>query len=252
MIAGHITSRTNQWVRLLRKLGTSRRARYEERSFVCDGMKLLEEARQSGMIIRFIFLQDDYKFDIPWLHEYTVYTAPREIMEYISTVENTQGVIFCCEMPSESPLCGQQLIMLDHLQDTGNLGTIIRSADAFGIDCIVLDGCADPYNPKTVRAAMGSLFRVKICTRSLLEAINQLKICSVKTYAAMLSDAARPISEISLAHAAIVIGNEGAGVSSAVADAADGHIILPMSGITESLNASVAASIVMWEIQKQR
>ena len=186
------------------------------------------------------------------MDEYNVYTAPRELMEYISTLECTQGLIFCCEMPEGKDLQGEQFIILDHLQDTGNLGTILRCADAFGISTVVLDGTADPYNPKTVRAAMGALFRVRMCSMDSIDAIKALSDKDIPTYAATLTNRAEDISGVSLKKCAVVIGNEGNGVSDRVEDAADKHIILPMSGPAESLNASVAAGIVMWEMQKAR
>lgn len=252
MICGHITSRANRLVRELRTLGTSRRDRYKEKAFICDGIKLLGEAIQSGIKIRYIFLEEGCDINKDWIECYTVYTAPRELMEYISTLECTQGVIFCCEMPEQGELCGEQIIMLDHLQDTGNLGTILRCADAFGISGVVLDGCADPYNPKTVRAAMGSLFRVRMCTMAINDAIDALKEKDILSYAATLTDKAVSIDNVSMKRAAVVIGNEGNGVSQEVENHCAGHIILPMSGVTESLNASIAAGIVMWEMQKAR
>lgn len=252
MNAGHITSRSNQWVRALRALGTSRRRRYEERCFVCDGRKLLGEALQSGMRIRYLFLEEGAALPPEWRLDCPVYTAPRDIMEYISTLECTQGVIFCCEMPEIAFPAGEQLILLDHLQDAGNLGTILRTADAFGAAGVVLSGCADPYNPKTVRAAMGSLFRVPIVDAPLCEVIPALSARGIKTYAAVLSDRALAIGAVSLARAAVVIGNEGNGISREVAALCDAHVILPMSGGAESLNASVAAGIVLWEMQRAR
>ncbi|MBR5479989.1 MAG: RNA methyltransferase [Clostridia bacterium] len=252
MNCGNITSRSNRLVKELRELQTKRKVRYENRSFVCDGIKLLGEAIQSGVKIKYIFAQEGIELNAEWLDEYDVYTAPRELMEYISTLECTQGVIFCCEMPESSDLEGEQILILDHLQDTGNLGTIIRCADAFGISTVVLDGTADPYNPKTVRAAMGALFRVKLCSMDSLHAIDLLKDKNIPTYAATLTESAVDITGVSLKRAAVVIGNEGNGVSGRVEDACSGHVILPMSGDAESLNASIAAGIIMWEMQKAR
>ncbi len=252
MNCGTITSRSNRLIKELRELQTKRKARYDARAFVCDGIKLLGEAIQSGVKIKYIFAEENTELKPEWVERYNVYTAPRELMEYISTLECTQGVIFCCEMPEEDEICGEQVIILDHLQDTGNLGTILRCADAFGISAVVLDGTADPYNPKTVRAAMGSLFRVKVCSMDSVDAIECLKEKNIPTYAATLTDSAVSIDKVSLKKAAVVIGNEGNGVSGRVEDACSGHIILPMSGPAESLNASVAAGIVMWEMQKVR
>ena len=252
MNCGNITSRSNRLVKELRELQTKRKARYASRTFVCDGIKLLGEAIVSGVKIKYIFAEEGTELPANWVEEYDVYTAPRELMEYISTLECTQGVIFVCEMPEEKSLFGKQVIILDHLQDTGNLGTIIRCADAFGTDCVVLDSTADPYNPKTVRAAMGALFRVKLCNMDAISAIEKLRVANVPAYAATLTDKAVDVEKVSLKNAAVVIGNEGNGVSDIVEDACDGHIILPMSGNAESLNASVAAGIIMWEMQKQR
>ena len=252
MNCGNITSRSNRLVKELRELQTKRKARYQNRAFVCDGVKLLGEAIDSGVKIKYIFIEEGAELRPEWIERYDVYTAPRELMEYISVLECTQGVIFCCEMPEEECITGEQLIILDHLQDTGNLGTIIRCADAFGISAVVLDGTADPYNPKTVRAAMGALFRVKLCNMEALSAISALKEKNIPTYAATLTESAVDIATVSLDRAAVVIGNEGNGVSSIVEDACEGHIILPMSGNAESLNASVAAGIIMWEMQKER
>ncbi len=252
MICGHITSRANRLVKEMRALATKRRERYALRAFICDGIKLLNEAIASGVKIKYIFAEEGIELEHNVVEKFDVYTAPRELMEYISTVETTQGVIFCCEMPEMGSVNGNQVIMLDHLQDTGNLGTILRTADAFGISCVVMDGCADPYNPKTVRAAMGSLFRVPMCSCEIKDAIDELHAKNIKTYAATLSDDAVEIGRISLNNTAIVIGNEGNGVSFEVQKMCDGNVILPMSGNAESLNASVAAGIVMWEMQKCR
>lgn len=252
MNCGNITSRSNRLVKELRELQTKRKARYEMRAFVCDGIKLLGEAIESNVKIKYVFAEEDIALDPKWVENYPVYTAPRELMEYISVLECTQGVIFCCEMPEECAEMSEQVIILDHLQDTGNLGTIIRCADAFGISTVVLDGTADPYNPKTVRAAMGALFRVKLCNMDSVDAIESFKNKNIPTYAATLTEKAVNVGDVSLKRAAVVIGNEGNGVSDRVEDACAGHIILPMSGSAESLNASVAAGIIMWEMQKAR
>ncbi len=252
MICGHITSRANRLIKEMRLLATKRRERYSTRSFICDGIKLLDEAVTSKMKIKYIFVEEGLELCKEYIEAYDVYTAPRELMEYISTVETTQGVIFCCEMPEMKKLSGEQIIMLDHLQDTGNLGTILRTADAFGVSCVVLDGSADPYNPKTVRAAMGSLFRVNMCELEIKDAVSALHDRNINTYAATLSDDAVTVDKISFEKCAIVIGNEGNGVSPEVQKICDGNVILPMSGNAESLNASVAAGIIMWEMQKCR
>ncbi|MEG2857301.1 MAG: RNA methyltransferase [Clostridia bacterium] len=244
-----ITSRQNAQVRRMKKLGTSSRFRADEGVFVCDGKKLLEEARLSGAAIESVFVQDESEIAVS---EFTgcTYIVPREIMEYMSALKTPQGVMFTCKIPKPRETVGTRLILLDHLQDAGNIGTIIRAADAFGIDGLVLDGCADPYNPKTVRAAMGSLFRVPLFSGELVQVIPKLKAANARVYAAVLSDSACDIRTVNLLKASVVIGNEGAGVCHDVAALCE-HIILPMAGRAESLNASVAAGIIMWEMQKR-
>ena len=253
MNAGHITSRSNQWVRALRALGTSRRRRYEERCFVCDGRKLLGEALQSGMRIRYLFLEEGAALPPEWRLDCPVYTAPRDIMEYISTLECTQGVIFCCEMPEIAFPTGEQLILLDHLQDAGNLGTILRTADAFGAAGVVLSGCADPYNPKTVRGSMGALFSTEsIAFASAKDAVDAAKRAGYTVYGAALDSSAVRLGEVSLcADAAVVIGTEGEGIEPDTLAACDGTLYIPMCG-GESLNCAVAASVIMWEMHRSR
>lgn len=148
--------------------------------------------------------------------------------------------------------CGRS-ICLCSVRDPGNLGSAIRSAVAFGVESIILSSdCADIYNPKTVRGAMGSLFRVKVIrVQSMTDYINAMRANGRKVYTAELSASAKPLNEVSLSpYDAVIIGNEGHGVPKEISDAADGGIYIPISAKTESLNASVAAAIFMWEQSK--
>lgn len=255
MIGERITSRANTRVKYLRKLGASRSFRYEARAFLCDGEKLLDEAHRTGMKLGDV-LVDELRLETlvaerPWLSDYTVYPAPYEVLASASALETPQGVLFACAMP-ETPVFAPQpgMILLDRLQDTGNVGTILRTADAFGVPGVVLDGCADPFNPKTVRAAMGSIFRVPLTCAALTETVAACRERGIITCAATLSPRAVPVSTVELKHAVVIIGNEGAGVRPALAACCDHEIILPMRGEAESLNAAVAAGIFMWEMTK--
>ena len=142
---------------------------------------------------------------------------------------------------------------LDCVQDPGNVGTVIRSADAFSVDGVfLLEGTADPYQPKVVRAAMGSIFRVpvyRVTTDTFFATMQKL---SLPVYAAALSDQAEPIGKTDLGNSAMIVGNEGRGVRPETIARADGTRIIPMSGNAESLNAAVAASILMWEMSRWR
>lgn len=143
-------------------------------------------------------------------------------------------------------------VVLENLQDPGNVGTVIRTANAFGIDAVILVGdCADLYNPKTVRASMGAIFRQRVIRLN----VSELKaLClneKLALYGAALSDTAQDIGEVSLLNAAVAIGSEGRGLSEDFLKLCDGQIIIPMKPCAESLNAAIAAAVVMWEMSKQ-
>ena len=147
----------------------------------------------------------------------------------------------------------ERAIILSSLRDPGNLGSVIRSAVAFGVDHIIVTAdSADLYNPKTVRSAMGSLFRVKISKVSDLNScIEVLMELGRNVYAAELSEKAKPLSAVSFSGRDIVIiGNEGHGIPKEISDKCTGSLYIPISKKTESLNASVAAAIFMWEQNK--
>jgi len=248
---GRVESRTNAKVKHLRKLGTSRSYRYACKTFLCDGMKLLDEAYRSNAVIRQVFVEES-KLDLllaerEWLQKLPVFSVPEHVFSSISSLDSPQAVLFECEMNLRPFACAPRMVLLDHLQDVGNIGTIIRTADAFSISGVVLDGCADPYNPKTVRAAMGSIFRVPVMEADLMDAIGKFEAAGVPTYAAVLSDRAEDVRTCDLKNAAVIIGNEGAGVRRELAECCK-NLIIPMSGKTESLNAAVAASILIWQM----
>ena len=131
------------------------------------------------------------------------------------------------------------------------MGTVLRTADAFGMDAVYLLGaCADIYNPKTVRATMGSLFRVPVIRTDAQRFLEDMKNEQIPVYAAALTQNAKPLQAFDYARAAVVIGNEGSGVSQELLEKSDYQVIIPMRGQTESLNAAVAASVFMWEMSR--
>ena len=147
----------------------------------------------------------------------------------------------------------ERALALFSIRDPGNLGSVIRSAVAFGIEHLVLSAdCVDIYNPKTVRSAMGSLFKIRVTVvKDFLSFIDACRAVGRAVYSAELSERAAPLSRIALRRdSVVIIGNEGHGVSAEVSAAADGGVYIPISERTESLNASVAAAILMWEQSK--
>lgn len=249
MMMEQITSRQNPLLTHLKKLLASRSYRYECRQFAADGIKLLQEALLWDAKVNTVIVSRD--FDLPQMPDSVrLVKIPEDVMHAVSQMEAPQGVIFICDMPDVKSLCvPAPCVILDGLQDPGNVGTILRTADALDIPVILSDGCADIYNPKTVRATMGAVFRMPLQCAGKEEIICACKENNIPLYVTALSQRAKTIGDVSL-NAAVVIGSEGKGACQEYLDAADLEIIIPMSPRCESLNAAVAGTIVMWEMHR--
>lgn len=245
-----ITSRQNPLIRHVSRLLSSRAYRYEMRQFAGDGIKLLSEAVQwCGGLDTVLYTEGSLPGSLP--DSVRQVLIPETLMKQISPMQAPQGALFVCRMPDEKPLdILPASLILDGLQDPGNLGTILRTADAFGVPVVLTEGCADPYNPKVVRAAMGALFRMMPQRASQDAIIRQCKERGVRLLCADLDETAVDLRSARLAGGAVVIGNEGNGVSDVMRAASDGRVIIPMQGHCESLNAAVAAAICMWELRR--
>ncbi len=252
MMTEIITSRQNKTVKYIRALSRSRELRYEKREFVCDGEKLLREAMAENMEIATVLFSAEKYEETPDIPGTELLRVSQDVLDSITTLKSAQDVIFTCRMKSPEKKELSRVILLDRLQDTGNLGTIIRTADALGIDAVFEDGCADVYNPKTVRSAMGSLFRVPVISESFEQLIPRLRGEGIKVYASELYGDVKTVSETDLTRAAVVIGNEGNGVRREVSELCDASVIIPMRGGAESLNASVAAAIFMYKMNENK
>lgn len=246
-----IKSRQNQTVKYVRSLAGDRALRKSSGEFVCDGEKLLFEAISENAEIKIILVSEEYAEKLPSVPGAKIYATTKDILDSVTTLKNAQNVIFVCKMKKVEGKNIKKAILLDRLQDTGNVGTIIRTADAFGIDAVFEDGSADVYNPKTIRSAMGSIFRVAVISETFENLIPRLRADGMKVYASELYGDVKEISECSFEKAAVVIGNEGNGVRREVSSLCDGSVIIPMRGGAESLNASVAASVFMYEMSRK-
>lgn len=244
-----ITSKANSTLQHIRKLMASRKYRYECRAFVADGTKLVEEALRWGLGVEALILREDVDFPVPaGVRELRV---PENLMRDVSRMEAPQGVLALCRMPEAAPLDLQNgSLILDGIQDPGNLGTILRAADAFDVPVILSDGCADPYGEKTVRATMGAVFRRPPIQASAEEILAQCAARKLPICVTALSDRAEDVRRTDLHACVTVIGSEGQGVSEVFHAAASREAIIPMSPRCESLNAAVAATIVMWELAR--
>ncbi len=244
-----VTSRQNAVIRHVRKLSSDRKYRRTSGEFLCEGPRMLAEAERRGFVPRTILAcaEEDLR---PW-EERAARTVlvPPELLSYASDTETPQGLLFTCALPDEpEELPGERLLVLDGVQDPGNVGTIWRTADAFGAGALVLlPGCADPWAPKVVRATMGACFRLPIWTGTLERLTGLLREKAIPLYAAALREDALDVRRADLGRAAVVIGSEGRGVSGRVLEACGQTLRIPMRDRCESLNAAMAAGIVLWE-----
>ena len=246
-----LTSRRNPIVLHMKELGARRDYRRESGEFLCDGMKLLEEAVNSGARVTAVLTSTYIPF--PLEVETRVYQAPRDIINSVSPLKNAQDTVFTCELSPKGgfPDVSRTSVLLDGIQDPGNLGTIIRTAHALGISGVCLTGdCADPYNPKTIRATMGAIFKQKIYNLTLSE-ISALKESGARIVGAVCktedSSGVLNAGECSLVNAMIAIGSEGHGLSPETLALCNETVTIPISPDCESLNAATASAILMWE-----
>ncbi len=244
-----ITSRKNAIVRHLKKLGTDGEYRRQNGEYLCDGDKLLREAVLSHAPITAVLtctgVPDFLPDDIP------VYSAERGIIETVSPLKNPQDIVFSCAIPvaDSEPEEGFRII-LEGIQDPGNVGTVLRTAGAFKASLVILTGgCADPYNPKAIRASMGAVFRQPHMTMGM-DGIRQLKEQGVLLYAAALGENCMDVRDADLKNAAVAIGSEGRGLTDEMIRLCSQTVKIPMSDSCESLNAATAAAIIMWEALK--
>ena len=248
MMEQRITARKNPLLQQVRKLLSSRKERESTGLFVADGTKLLQEAVQYCSGLETVILSDGVEVSVP--DHVRVVRVPGDVMESISPMEAPQGALFLCRLPEKKafePKPG--MLLLDGIQDPGNIGTILRTADALEIPVVLLEGCADPYSHKVVRASMGAVFRTAVVQTTWDEAREACKKAGIPVAVTALSHRARDIREAELKEMAVVIGSEGRGVRKEVLDNADAELIIPMNPRCESLNAAIAAAITMWQMK---
>ena len=246
-MAERITSKTNPCVQHVRKLYSDRKYRYACRAFVADGSKLVSEALRWGGPPEAVLTQEGVDFPVPAGVRHI--EVPEQLMKSISRMDAPQGVLAVCRMPQPEPLrLAPGTLVLDGIQDPGNLGTILRTADAFSVPVVLSDGCADPYLEKTVRATMGAVFRSPPQQAAQAEILDLLRQRELPLCVTALSETARDIRTMRLSDCVTVVGSEGRGVSEAFLRAAQLRAIIPMSPGCESLNAAVAAAIVLWQV----
>ena len=245
-----ITSRRNPLLQHVKKLLSSRSYRRTCGEYAAEGTKLLEECAKWDAGLKTVIAQDGVALcALPQTVQ--VVRVPEDVMQSVSQMDAPQGVVFVCDLPKPCEAALQAgSILLDGIQDPGNLGTILRTADALEIPVVLCEGCADAYSPKTVRASMGAVFRTPPQSKPRQAVIKECRARGIPLYVTAMSDDAKDLRTAQLCDAMAVSGSEGQGVCPELMDAADGKLIIPMSPRCESLNAAVAATIVMWQMKR--
>lgn len=255
-----ISAYTNEKIKEYRKLLVSRKARRESELFPLEGLRLCADAAASGFRIETLFLTEaaaekgSDRLEILCKSARRIYTVSPAVAEKMADTVSPQGVFCTVRMKAQKTFCvrrGGRYVVLDRVQNPQNLGAIARTAEALGADSLIVFGGCDRYNPKALRASMGSLLRLPVFeTEDIAETLRVLGE-TVFTFAAVPDAHALSVTEADFSKgAAAVIGNEGEGVSETVLNAVQSRVTIPMRGNAESLNAAAAAIILMWEMTK--
>lgn len=257
-----ITSKDNELIKHIKKL-KDKKYRDMSNEYVIEGIKLVAEAIQEKAAIKQIILCDDCEKNaaIPKdlmyeIAKYECIYVTEKIFNYLSEVQTPQGILAVIEKTSQATEIDYTqdiIVALDDVQDPGNLGTILRTVDSIGLTQILVSkGTADSYNPKVVRSTMGAIFRVKIIAcEDLKQTLKEIKRHKFKIVVSSLQTE-NTIYDIAYQKKVILIGNEANGVKKEIQELADEKIKIPMLGKTESLNASVATGIILYEYVRQK
>lgn len=253
--AGLIQSKDNPRIKQFCALAKAKKQRSTEGLFVLEGIRLIDDALKNGAEIEYILATQKALSELSSLDlelNINVFEITHAIAEKVSQTQTPQGAFAVCKMPKttlELKNC-KRLLMLCDIQDNGNLGMIMRTADALKIDGLILCNCCDVFSPKTVRATMGSVFRVNFSLEKNTDAVlSKLNNLGFHTYAAVPKSDALSVAELEFAEKSVVlIGNEGNGLPQDIIDSCDSRITIRMNGTIESLNAAMAAGIMLWEL----
>ena len=240
-----ITSLENNKIKDLVKLQT-KKYRDITNTFLVEGYHLVEEVYKAG-IVKELFVLEGTSIDL----NIPITYVSSEVMKKISTTDTVIDVVALCEKLDNKEIIGNKILLLDDIQDPGNLGTIIRSSVAFNVDTIILSpNTVDLYNPKVLRATQGMFCHINIITMDLFEAIDTIKNKGISVYGTNVNNGldVRSISDTS--SYALIMGNEGNGVKKEIQDMCDKNLYISMNSKAESLNVGVACSILLYELEK--
>lgn len=246
-----IESNKNPQVKQWKKLHT-KKERDKSRTFMIEGFHLVEEALKSDVVIQELIISETTDIPSGWnVDDLSITIVTEKIMQEISDTDTSQGVAAVCEQYSVNE-GGKfsRLLLIDAVQDPGNLGTMIRTADAAGIDAVIIgEGSVDVYNSKVIRSTQGSIFHIPIIKENLHDTILKLKQNEIKVYGTSLKNAV-DYKQASVGNSfALIVGNEGNGVESDLLEKTDQNLYIPIFGRSESLNVAVAAGILLYHLR---
>ncbi len=258
-----ISSKDNPKIKLYQKLSENKKYRRETGLFTLEGLRLIKDAVLENAVLHCAFITEEcyakHGETLYFLPEYLsdkTYIISDEIGKKMSDTESSQGMFAICNIPSDLNFSDKiksrcKLLLLDNLQDPGNIGTIIRTADAVGVDAIITVNCCDIYNPKVIRSTMGSLFRMPVFNFTRDMVFDLFLENDITSYAAVIDSDSISLTDCKFPDkCAVVIGNEGNGLSSETVDMCTHKLTIEMHGNVNSLNAAMAAGIIMWELVK--
>ncbi|WLR50166.1 RNA methyltransferase [Bacillus tianshenii] len=249
----HIQSAKNNHVKHWKSLH-QKKHREDSKSYLIEGAHLVEEAATYNVPFEAILVQDDQEIPSFLQNVNTeVYLVSKDVMKAVSDTKTPQGIAAVCKMNSDEvgvKLDGTKLLLVDGVQDPGNLGTLIRTADAVGLDGVIAgEGCADLYNSKVIRSTQGSLFHLPVIKGNLSEWVDRLREADVPVFGSALDNAV-PYAEIEAPESfALIVGNEGSGVQPALLEQTTQNLYVPIHGHAESLNVAIACGVLLYHLR---
>lgn len=250
-----IESSQNSLFKHWKKLMTTRKERDKTSEFVVEGFHLVEEALKKEGTVLTLIVREGTDYPDGWnTDNLQIVEITHELTQELTDTEHTQGIFAHCRQPhysEEEQAKWKRVLLIDAVQDPGNVGTMIRTADAAGVEAVILGkGSADPYNPKTVRSAQGSHFHLPVVKGNLFTWVNQFKSQGIAVYGTALKDAI-PFHEVTASNEfGLIVGNEGAGIDEELLAITDQNVTIPIVGQAESLNVAVATGILLFTLTK--
>lgn len=258
-----ITSTKNTLIKEIVEVKNSSDTRYSTKTILLEGLRLCLDAAFCGVVIKKLFLSkealDKFQDKLSTLLNSTkeIYLISQRVVDYISSTSSSQGVFALVELPKFASLtdidANGVYFLLDGVQDPGNVGTILRTAEGFGISGVVLSkGCADAFSQKVIRSSMGSVLRMQlILGHALTDVLSYMKKSGMRVLSACVDSTSISLDKLKNSGGiAVILGNEGAGVSAELIEACDEVFFIPMASSIESFNVAVSAAIVAWELRR--